>query len=570
MLLFSNWQYIPAFTSLLCLIVSASSTNSLPRLSLRNRNENNYGYEFNPEQNEIVAARSEPLDKSNYIENDRQKRMIQQQQDDCSLCQGLNLLADKEPDPVQTPNLTCADVDNMFRFNWTAPTEVPGTCLADGLYNFYSDICCKPSIPRYECEQNVHDLLFGDRAINNYNKAVPPVIDIDEPLDVSVSIIYQALERIDVELGTATVFLTITLQWIDPRLAWDVLDSDTCSNVIDVYAGHEDEKSMIWVPNFDLVNQIDGVQSFPEFKGIVFSDGTVKWTIQGGLNAFCAFSGLASIPFDTLGCQLFFHASSRTFSKLTRYTLQNPDIAIGTFDVTYNEWQLVPELMEQGLTFDETTIYYDVFFRRAKKFYITNIVWPTILLTYLSFCTYFLDVRVGERLGFGMALALVIVAQQIITVELSPVSNQALWLDKFVGWSFYWVLFGLVQSVMIGFLYYIREDRKTDKLKKMQIGEIEKEERQSLTENISMSMSMNLRRDSFAKLSLHPSLEKNSISLRTIDLLSFLLAAVTYSTFIAAMLITAHTGKWLVDEPTVFHGGSFPGFVYYDSNDPNS
>ena len=42
-----------------------------------------------------------------------------------------------------------------------------------------------------------------------------------------------------------------------------------------------------------------------------------------------------------------------------------------------------------------------------------------------------------------------------------PVSNQKLWIDKFVGWSFYWVIFGLVQSVLIGFIYYLREDRES-------------------------------------------------------------------------------------------------------------
>lgn len=68
--------------------------------------------------------------------------------------------------------------------------------------------------------------------------------------------------------------------------------------------------------------------------------------------------------------------------------------------------------------------------------------------------------RVGERLGFGMALALVVVAQQIVTISLIPVSNKKLWIDKFISWSFFWVLLGLVQSVIMGFLYYLREDHE--------------------------------------------------------------------------------------------------------------
>jgi len=57
-----------------------------------------------------------------------------------------------------------------------------------------------------------------------------------------------------------------------------------------------------------------------------------------------------------------------------------------------------------------------------------------------------------------MSLALVVVAQQIITSDLIPVSDEYLWIDKFVSWSFYWVIFGLAESVFVDYLFFIRED----------------------------------------------------------------------------------------------------------------
>ena len=62
-----------------------------------------------------------------------------------------------------------------------------------------------------------------------------------------------------------------------------------------------------------------------------------------------------------------------------------------------------------------------------------------------------------------MALALVIVAAQIVTFDLVPVSSRKLWIDKFVCWSFYWVVAVLVQSVVVGFLYFLREDNEAKK-----------------------------------------------------------------------------------------------------------
>ena len=143
----------------------------------------------------------------------------------CSLCQGLTLLADKIPDipnPREDPTITCADMNTFFQQpdfenrgdasilsgleNTT--TNNPGTCRADYGFNVYFEACCKASIPQYECEQNIHDIILGDFKINNYNSAVPPIVDYDEKLIVSVFLRYEALESVEVEEG----------EWVDALL----------------------------------------------------------------------------------------------------------------------------------------------------------------------------------------------------------------------------------------------------------------------------------------------------------------------------------------------------------------
>jgi len=498
-------------------------------------------------------------------------------------------LAEKIPDPVQSPGMTCSDFDRYFQFERPTPTNSTrnkvGTCRNTIIYNYFSDLCCKASIPKYNCEQNIHDALFRNSS-RNYDAAVPPIDSIDNPLNVSVEIYYETLTEIQEEEGTATLFTTIVLEWVDPRLDWEVVDSSTCSNVIDVYTGHDVETATIWLPDFDLANQIDGIQSWPNTKASVYSDGTVRWELAGGLKAFCSFTGLAEIPFDTLGCQLLFSAKSRTYSKLVNYVLKSPDlVGVGVFDPgTYNEWALIPERSNQGMAFDGVVIYYNVYFRRATNHYMQNIVVPTMLLTYLSFLSFLLDLRVGERLGFGMALALVIVAQQIVTTGLTPVSTQWLWLDKFVAWSFYWVLFGVVQSVVIGFLFYIREDRQTDHNDERNLesnsegielvattsngNEQAQEARgQSLTDRQEMDTTM--------RSLWRPSLKTDSfiltVSLRKLDMLSLFFASVTYTAFVVTMWSTISTGAWLRDESKWFNEEDFSSEgSYYVNNDPNN
>jgi hypothetical protein len=220
-------------------------------------------------------------------------------------------------------------------------------------------------------------------------------------------------------------------------------------------------------PDFDLRNQIEGVQTWPDVQATIYSDGTVLWIRSGSLRAFCSFKGLAEISFDTLGCQYTFGSRNRMDKDMVHYKLANEEaIAFGPFDVVYNEWTVVLERTNTRYTFDGEIIFYDFYFQRAETHYIQNLVVPTIILTYVSFLTFLLDLRIGERLRFGMVLALVVVAQHIVTTSLIPVSNQMLWIDKFVGWYFYWVLVGLVESAIVGYIYYMREDREAKRLKK--------------------------------------------------------------------------------------------------------
>ena len=130
------------------------------------------------------------------------------------------------------------------------------------------------------------------------------------------------------------------------------------------------------MPDFDLLNQVEGLQDAPDFKATIYSDGTVVWDVAGGLKAFCAFTGLSTIPFDTLGCQLMFgDTSSRFYSNLVQYRLSTPDIVTnGAFELKYNEWTIDPLLTRQGYAFSEGVIYYDVFFKRAQQHYIMNII----------------------------------------------------------------------------------------------------------------------------------------------------------------------------------------------------
>jgi len=326
------------------------------------------------------------------------------------------------------------------------------------------------------------------------------------------------------------------------------------------------EKTSIWIPDMNLLNQIEGIQSMPDTKASVHSDGTVVWIVNGGLKAFCGFRGLASIPFDTLGCQYIFGPNSPRVTNSVNYILETPDfISFGMFDTTYNEWNVIPELGEMGYTMG--VIYYNIYFKRATQHYVQNVVVPTIILTYLSFLVFLLDMRVGERLGFGMALALVVVAQQIVTAGMTPISDHRLWLDRFTHYSFFFVLIGVVESVLIGFLYFIREDNEIKK-ERAKLEEADKVEIQPLVKESGAKSpdDRNTKKYSCLKNFFY------TVRLRKVDMVALTLCVLLYTAFIAFMFSTRKSEIWLSNEPYWFDESSnmMDAQNVYVNGDPNN
>ncbi|CAB9509675.1 receptor subunit alpha-type acr-16 [Seminavis robusta] len=369
----------------------------------------------------------------------------------CSICKGARILTSKVPgydaDDDLPPNITCGEWEYFAQ-----ATQTVEEC--DATTRFFYWQCCVGGVPVYQCESNIRQKI-----LQNYDPAVPPIVSPESPLDVTVTLEPHAVEKIDVQAGTAKILCSLHLVWKDERLKWD-LEEDTCAGYVSLWSGSDREKTEIWVPDIDLYNQVQGVQTFPDTSALVYNDGSVIWNRLGGITAFCQFSGLSQIPFDVLGCQFIVGPWVRQDPSQIKYHLFNgTGLVQGKFQATFNEYLPVPELSESGIAFEDTILYFNLYYKRSQKYYVNNLLVPTIILTYVSMGTFLLDLRVGERLSYGMALTLVVVAQQIATGGTIPISNERLWIDKFIGWSFYWVIVGLVESVIIGYIYFLREDK---------------------------------------------------------------------------------------------------------------
>ena len=129
-----------------------------------------------------------------------------------------------------------------------------------------------------------------------------------------------------------------------------------------------------------MLNQVEGFQQLSTSLATVSADGRVHWWVFGMITATCSFKGLASIPFDVLGCQFLFGPRTRTNANMIHYQFLNEqDINVGRHVFKYEECMAVPELFEKGYTWYYhkeygQAMYYNFYFRRATNFYVVNII----------------------------------------------------------------------------------------------------------------------------------------------------------------------------------------------------
>lgn len=379
----------------------------------------------------------------------------------CSLCRDAgSILTTVQPVyPVLDyplsipPGLSCRDLDTLGASQWS---QNDTACTAWRIA--FSGECCagedlSEPVPTYQCEQSVHATLLDDGS--GYSTTAVPIPG-KTPLNVSVSIMFLHATELSTVAGTAELFFGFFLSWTDERLVWDPKEHGGCDRFY-ARASLDAEKTDIWVADFDLLNRASGLQELPDASAMILSNGTVEWGRLGGIKAICLFEGLERFPFDELECEFMFGSS---LSSPVHYILNQDALFAQSRYAKYQEYTIIPErtTVSYRTTLIHTQMRIRFVFERASRYYTTTIVAPTILFTFVSFGMFLLDIRVGERLAFGVSLLLVIVANSILTAGMLPICAERLWINVLTKSSYYWVMAALTESIIVAYLFFLETE----------------------------------------------------------------------------------------------------------------
>ncbi|CAB9515863.1 Neuronal acetylcholine receptor subunit alpha-6 [Seminavis robusta] len=328
-----------------------------------------------------------------------------------------------------------------------------------------TEFCCTGGPRQDQCAQQVRSQILG-----GYDKiTIPSTSLITDPVKVTVEMTYHTITDISETRGIIQIFVSLTLKWNDPRLSWDFDPDGACTSLpVNVRAQMQQglKDSEIWVPEFDLYNQIKGVAGMTGPLAAIERDGTVTWARIGSLQAICQMANLGQIPYDSLECQLLM--GSRSIG--VDYELApSGGLVTSGYDGPYNGYRVVK--LEPGVFIganNDTVLFYNFEISRGTSYYVQNVIVPIIIFSYCSILTMVVGVGAFQTLALNFTLLLVSVTQKVAVSRLLPITNEALWIVDFVFGSFYFIVITLIETF---FKFIILEIRKTRQAAREQLSE---------------------------------------------------------------------------------------------------
>lgn len=82
-----------------------------------------------------------------------------------------------------------------------------------------------------------------------------------------------------------------------------------------------------------------------------------------------------------------------------------------------------------------------------------------IILCYLSFGTFFIDVRIGERLGMGVTVLLAMFAVDGLTSVYLPICSESIWMNAVVSLSIAFATTAMFESLFVVWLHHYHQEK---------------------------------------------------------------------------------------------------------------
>ena len=363
--------------------------------------------------------------------------------------------------------------------------------------------------------------------LDGYEKFEQPPVTGEAPergVKVAVQLALNQITSIDVSEQSIGFYGWWRHNWEDPRLAWDPDDWGGVTELSFVATGLSRE---VWMPDDTIYDATETDYLLPDMLVNVYPGGGVWVSLPIASEVPCPMK-LSRFPFDIQECT--FTHGSWTLNGV--YVDMVPRVVDGewrpfAFTVTYHAHTEYDVLSVETQHYDTfygccpepyPVITYQFTFRRHSITYISGILMPMILSTFVGMLAFGVNPGSGERISLGITVMLTNAAIYIVAFQVLPKGSAWSALAYIHVTSFCFALATLVVSLISVSLYCVKPAhgcRESDLLysfveaDKDGSGDIDKAELRDVVEDLGLSPT--------SRVSLFGALNK-SASRKTLDI----------------------------------------------------
>ncbi|KAJ8304826.1 hypothetical protein KUTeg_018409 [Tegillarca granosa] len=217
------------------------------------------------------------------------------------------------------------------------------------------------------------------------------------------------------------LFFYISSKWNDCRLKWNASQFQGIDRFIIPY-------KRVWIPDMTLYDN-SAAHSLPGMKDYsvkVSNDGKVQYNFPTVITSLCAIN-VKFFPFDYQKCGLTFGSWAYPGSDIN-ITSDEPDTESY---VRNTEWEVLGIPFERNENFFPSlnesypTITYYLNLKRKPLFYVMNMLFPCLLITFVATFGFMLPPDSGEKVNLSITVLLSLAVFQLIVLETIPASGDS-------------------------------------------------------------------------------------------------------------------------------------------------
>ncbi|VDH90078.1 Hypothetical predicted protein [Mytilus galloprovincialis] len=274
----------------------------------------------------------------------------------------------------------------------------------------------------YEDAQNLHALL-----LKNYSRILTPRFNQSEPVDVVLDLFLNSVIDFHPVSGIMTFSAAFIIKWKDEIIAsrWQ---NSRYVDIKDTNIGMHH----VWLPKIYIRN-IANIASIYQFLSTLDSEiSYVNYDRYGGAIMTCLAvlqttckTDVTYYPLDVHTCDITV-VNIDSFHGINILTTESDVGIVNDYTYPNSEWTISSFVTNNWENESFSEVNFAVILSRKPIFFVTNLVFPIMIITVVNGLSFFVPIESGERLSFGTSLLLMLIVFLTTVLEVLPSTDNKL------------------------------------------------------------------------------------------------------------------------------------------------